>query len=178
MFVVGDEKQSIYSFQGARPELLIQEFEFHITFFISDFQLIGITSLDILFAGQFDGFAHRFGIQKGTFEKAVGLVFCLHSVFLRHFFRVGLAHKRRDGPTHCTIKGLHLGFALQAHFHAEHIRTFGLYHHGNFQSSALNHQFASHFNAFDGFQFIQAAACLGVFGNDFIQRKVRLCGSS
>ena len=29
MFVVGDEKQSIYSFQGARPELLIQEFEFH-----------------------------------------------------------------------------------------------------------------------------------------------------
>ncbi|MDO8799405.1 double-strand break repair helicase AddA [Phenylobacterium sp.] len=29
MFVVGDEKQSIYSFQGARPELLIAEFEFH-----------------------------------------------------------------------------------------------------------------------------------------------------
>ncbi|MET0295153.1 MAG: double-strand break repair helicase AddA, partial [Phenylobacterium sp.] len=29
MFVVGDEKQSIYSFQGARPELLIQQFEFH-----------------------------------------------------------------------------------------------------------------------------------------------------
>ncbi len=29
MFVVGDEKQSIYSFQGARPELLIGEFEFH-----------------------------------------------------------------------------------------------------------------------------------------------------
>ncbi len=29
LFVVGDEKQSIYSFQGARPELLNQEFEFH-----------------------------------------------------------------------------------------------------------------------------------------------------
>jgi ATP-dependent helicase/nuclease subunit A len=29
MFVVGDEKQSIYSFQGARPELLLREFEFH-----------------------------------------------------------------------------------------------------------------------------------------------------
>lgn len=29
MFVVGDEKQSIYSFQGAQPELLIHEFEFH-----------------------------------------------------------------------------------------------------------------------------------------------------
>lgn len=29
MFVVGDQKQSIYSFQGARPELLFQEFEFH-----------------------------------------------------------------------------------------------------------------------------------------------------
>ncbi len=29
MFVVGDEKQSIYSFQGAQPELLIGEFEFH-----------------------------------------------------------------------------------------------------------------------------------------------------
>ncbi|HEY9218304.1 MAG TPA: double-strand break repair helicase AddA, partial [Phenylobacterium sp.] len=29
LFVVGDEKQSIYSFQGARPELLIQQFEFH-----------------------------------------------------------------------------------------------------------------------------------------------------
>jgi ATP-dependent helicase/nuclease subunit A len=29
LFVVGDEKQSIYSFQGARPELLIGEFEFH-----------------------------------------------------------------------------------------------------------------------------------------------------
>ncbi|RAK57103.1 double-strand break repair helicase AddA [Phenylobacterium deserti] len=29
MFVVGDEKQSIYSFQGARPELLIRKFEFH-----------------------------------------------------------------------------------------------------------------------------------------------------
>lgn len=29
MFVVGDEKQSIYSFQGARPELLMTEFQFH-----------------------------------------------------------------------------------------------------------------------------------------------------
>jgi ATP-dependent helicase/nuclease subunit A len=29
MFVVGDEKQSIYSFQGAQPEQLIREFEFH-----------------------------------------------------------------------------------------------------------------------------------------------------
>ncbi|WP_336605069.1 double-strand break repair helicase AddA [Phenylobacterium aquaticum] len=29
MFVVGDEKQSIYSFQGAAPEILIQEFEHH-----------------------------------------------------------------------------------------------------------------------------------------------------
>ncbi|MDB5494336.1 MAG: helicase, UvrD/Rep family [Phenylobacterium sp.] len=29
LFVVGDEKQSIYSFQGAQPELLIHEFEFH-----------------------------------------------------------------------------------------------------------------------------------------------------
>ncbi|MGH6909635.1 MAG: UvrD-helicase domain-containing protein, partial [Phenylobacterium sp.] len=29
MFVVGDEKQSIYSFQGARPELLRQKYEFH-----------------------------------------------------------------------------------------------------------------------------------------------------
>ncbi|HEY3948019.1 double-strand break repair helicase AddA [Phenylobacterium sp.] len=29
LFVVGDEKQSIYSFQGARPELLLQKFEFH-----------------------------------------------------------------------------------------------------------------------------------------------------
>ena len=29
LFVVGDEKQSIYSFQGARPELLLKEFEFH-----------------------------------------------------------------------------------------------------------------------------------------------------
>ncbi len=29
MFVVGDEKQSIYSFQGARPELLLRKFEFH-----------------------------------------------------------------------------------------------------------------------------------------------------
>ncbi len=29
MFVVGDEKQSIYSFQGAKPELLLKEFEFH-----------------------------------------------------------------------------------------------------------------------------------------------------
>jgi ATP-dependent helicase/nuclease subunit A len=29
MFVVGDRKQSIYSFQGARPELLTHEFEFH-----------------------------------------------------------------------------------------------------------------------------------------------------
>jgi ATP-dependent helicase/nuclease subunit A len=29
MFVVGDEKQSIYSFQGARPELLLKKFEFH-----------------------------------------------------------------------------------------------------------------------------------------------------
>jgi ATP-dependent helicase/nuclease subunit A len=29
MFVVGDEKQSIYSFQGAEPEQLIREFEFH-----------------------------------------------------------------------------------------------------------------------------------------------------
>ncbi|MFN3512645.1 MAG: double-strand break repair helicase AddA [Phenylobacterium sp.] len=29
MFVVGDEKQSIYSFQGAQPELLFHEFEFH-----------------------------------------------------------------------------------------------------------------------------------------------------
>jgi ATP-dependent helicase/nuclease subunit A len=29
LFVVGDEKQSIYSFQGARPELLLTEFEFH-----------------------------------------------------------------------------------------------------------------------------------------------------
>src|SRR5690606_4998120 len=27
--LVGDEKQSIYSFQGAQPELLIHEFEFH-----------------------------------------------------------------------------------------------------------------------------------------------------
>ena len=29
LFVVGDEKQSIYSFQGARPELLLSEYEFH-----------------------------------------------------------------------------------------------------------------------------------------------------
>ncbi len=29
LFVVGDEKQSIYSFQGARPELLRRKFEFH-----------------------------------------------------------------------------------------------------------------------------------------------------
>ena len=29
LFVVGDEKQSIYSFQGARPELLREQFEFH-----------------------------------------------------------------------------------------------------------------------------------------------------
>ncbi len=29
LFVVGDEKQSIYSFQGARPEQLLREFEFH-----------------------------------------------------------------------------------------------------------------------------------------------------
>ncbi|THD74535.1 MAG: double-strand break repair helicase AddA [Phenylobacterium sp.] len=29
LFVVGDEKQSIYSFQGAQPEQLIREFEFH-----------------------------------------------------------------------------------------------------------------------------------------------------
>jgi len=29
LFVVGDEKQSIYSFQGARPELLREKFEFH-----------------------------------------------------------------------------------------------------------------------------------------------------
>lgn len=29
MFVVGDRKQSIYSFQGAQPELLVHEFEFH-----------------------------------------------------------------------------------------------------------------------------------------------------
>lgn len=29
MFVVGDEKQSIYSFQGAQPELLLKKFEFH-----------------------------------------------------------------------------------------------------------------------------------------------------
>ncbi len=29
MFVVGDEKQSIYSFQGAQPEQLTHEFEFH-----------------------------------------------------------------------------------------------------------------------------------------------------
>jgi ATP-dependent helicase/nuclease subunit A len=29
LFVVGDEKQSIYSFQGADPALLIEEFEFH-----------------------------------------------------------------------------------------------------------------------------------------------------
>ncbi|MDB5422804.1 MAG: helicase, UvrD/Rep family, partial [Phenylobacterium sp.] len=29
LFVVGDEKQSIYSFQGARPELLLKKFEFH-----------------------------------------------------------------------------------------------------------------------------------------------------
>ena len=29
MFVVGDEKQSIYSFQGAQPEQLIHEFTFH-----------------------------------------------------------------------------------------------------------------------------------------------------
>jgi len=29
MFVVGDEKQSIYSFQGAAPEILIQEFQHH-----------------------------------------------------------------------------------------------------------------------------------------------------
>ncbi|MFL5298257.1 MAG: double-strand break repair helicase AddA [Phenylobacterium sp.] len=28
LFVVGDEKQSIYSFQGARPELLLRKFEF------------------------------------------------------------------------------------------------------------------------------------------------------
>ncbi|MFO1014102.1 MAG: double-strand break repair helicase AddA [Caulobacteraceae bacterium] len=30
LFVVGDEKQSIFSFQGARPERLRQEFEFHL----------------------------------------------------------------------------------------------------------------------------------------------------
>jgi ATP-dependent helicase/nuclease subunit A len=29
LFVVGDEKQSIYSFQGAQPELLLKKFEFH-----------------------------------------------------------------------------------------------------------------------------------------------------
>jgi len=29
LFVVGDEKQSIYSFQGAQPEQLLQKFEFH-----------------------------------------------------------------------------------------------------------------------------------------------------
>ncbi|HEX5377595.1 MAG TPA: double-strand break repair helicase AddA [Phenylobacterium sp.] len=29
MFVVGDEKQSIYSFQGAAPEILIREFAYH-----------------------------------------------------------------------------------------------------------------------------------------------------
>jgi ATP-dependent helicase/nuclease subunit A len=29
LFVVGDEKQSIYSFQGARPELLREQYEFH-----------------------------------------------------------------------------------------------------------------------------------------------------
>ncbi len=29
LFVVGDEKQSIYSFQGARPEQLLQQFELH-----------------------------------------------------------------------------------------------------------------------------------------------------
>jgi ATP-dependent helicase/nuclease subunit A len=29
LFVVGDEKQSIYSFQGAQPELLLRKFEFH-----------------------------------------------------------------------------------------------------------------------------------------------------
>jgi len=29
MFVVGDEKQSIFSFQGARPELLLRQLEFH-----------------------------------------------------------------------------------------------------------------------------------------------------
>jgi ATP-dependent helicase/nuclease subunit A len=29
LFVVGDEKQSIYSFQGARPEQLLQKYEFH-----------------------------------------------------------------------------------------------------------------------------------------------------
>jgi len=29
MFVVGDEKQSIYSFQGAAPEILVQEFDHH-----------------------------------------------------------------------------------------------------------------------------------------------------
>ena len=29
MFVVGDEKQSIYSVQGAQPELLLRKFEFH-----------------------------------------------------------------------------------------------------------------------------------------------------
>jgi len=29
MFVVGDRKQSIYSFQGAQPEQLVHEFEFH-----------------------------------------------------------------------------------------------------------------------------------------------------
>ncbi|PZQ61535.1 MAG: double-strand break repair helicase AddA [Phenylobacterium zucineum] len=29
LFVVGDEKQSIYSFQGAQPEQLLQQFEFH-----------------------------------------------------------------------------------------------------------------------------------------------------
>jgi ATP-dependent helicase/nuclease subunit A len=29
MFVVGDEKQSIYSFQGAQPEQLLQKYEFH-----------------------------------------------------------------------------------------------------------------------------------------------------
>lgn len=29
LFVVGDEKQSIYSFQGAQPELLLRKYEFH-----------------------------------------------------------------------------------------------------------------------------------------------------
>jgi len=29
LFVVGDEKQSIYSFQGAQPEMLMRQFEFH-----------------------------------------------------------------------------------------------------------------------------------------------------
>ena len=29
LFVVGDEKQSIYSFQGAQPEQLLQQYEFH-----------------------------------------------------------------------------------------------------------------------------------------------------